>query len=176
MEFERGGLPLFLPGLAVFALVATAGCRRLARALDARPAIAWMLVMSVGLILSATLTPQGAAFAGATGSSTCDLTRMGPATLSEYLTPGDTSGNVLLFIPLGVMIGLLPRSRGRAVLLVVAITLPFAVEATQLLLPALDRACESADVVDNLLGLAIGLALAMAGGFMAQVGHRRQFR
>ena len=43
-------------------------------------------------------------------------------------------------------------------IVVAAIVLPFAIETTQQLVLWLDRACESADVVDNLTGLAIGLA------------------
>jgi len=45
-----------------------------------------------------------------------------------------------------------------------AIALSFAIETTQLLVLWLDRACQSADVVDNLTGLAIGLA----GGIVAR--------
>jgi glycopeptide antibiotics resistance protein len=69
-----------------------------------------------------------------------------------------------MFIPLGATIGLVPRSRRMAVVLIAAIALPFAIETAQLLLPVLDRACESADVVDNLTGLFIGLSGGVVAG------------
>jgi VanZ family protein len=62
-----------------------------------------------------------------------------------------------------VAIGLFPRSRRTAAVVIAAIALPFAIETIQLLLPVLDRACESADVVDNLTGLVLGLG----GGVVA---------
>lgn len=50
-------------------------------------------------------------------------------------------------------------------MLAAAVALPFVIEATQLLVPSLGRACESADVVDNLTGLVLGLA---AGAVVAR--------
>ncbi len=44
-------------------------------------------------------------------------------------------------------------------MLLVAIALPVAIETTQLVIPALERGCQSADVFDNLTGLVIGLVL-----------------
>ena len=58
---------------------------------------------------------------------------------------------------------------------VAAIALPFAIEATQLLVPLLGRGCESADVVDNLIGLAIGLAIGLVAGWLLP-GVRRPER
>ena len=84
--------------------------------------------------------------------------------MRDLLRLDEASLNVLLFVPLGVSIALLPRSRLKAAIVVVAIALPFAIEAAQLVVLWLDRACESADVVDNLTGLAIGLG----GGIVAR--------
>ena len=39
---------------------------------------------------------------------------------------------------------------------------PWAIELTQLLLPALNRSCQSVDLTTNLLGLAIGFGLGLA--------------
>ena len=133
-----------------------------------------MIVLSLGVILAATMTPQWEALAfGVQGSSSCDFSRIGLAPLSELLRFGDTSGNVLLFIPLGVTIALVPRSRRKAVVLIAAIALPFAIETAQLLLPVLDRACESADVVDNLTGLVLGLGGGVAAGWLGRSMARR---
>ena len=59
-------------------------------------------------------------------------------------------------MPLGFTIGLVPGSRRRNVLAVVAVAAPFAIETAQLLLPILGRGCQSADVFDNLTGLVVG--------------------
>ena len=66
---------------------------------------------------------------------------------------------MLMFIPLGFTIALVPRSHGKSALVVAAVALPFVIEATQLLLSPLGRWCESGDVADNLMGLFIGLAV-----------------
>ena len=156
---EAGVLPWFLPGVVIWVAVALVAGGRVGRALGVRRAVAFALIVSLGIVLSATLTPlRGALDFGTVGSGSCDFSRVGFAPLRDLLRFGDTSLNVLMFVPLGVSIGLLPRSRLTAVVVVGAIALPFAIEATQLLVPWLDRACESADVVDNLTGLAIGLA------------------
>jgi glycopeptide antibiotics resistance protein len=85
----------------------------------------------------------------------------------EYLHVGDTSLNVLLFIPLGALIGILPRSSHRVPILIAAVVLSFAVEAFQLVVTPLGRACQSEDVFDDLLGLVVGLGL---GSLVAWIG------
>ncbi len=57
--------------------------------------------------------------------------------------------------------------------MIAAIALPFAIETIQLLLPVLDRACESADVVDNLTGLVIGLGGGVVAGWLGRSLGRR---
>lgn len=162
---ESLDLPWLLPGAAISVVVSIAASGAVGRALRVRRPVAWVMVLSLGIIMAATLTPQWEALAfGARGSSSCNLSRLGLAPLGELLRLTDTSLNVLMFIPLGATIGLVPRSRRKAAVVIAAIALPFAIESIQLLAPALDRACESADVIDNLSGLAIGLA----GGVVAR--------
>ena len=161
-------LPWLLPGIAIAFVVSIALSGAVARALHVHRLLAWLLIMSLAVIASATLTPQWEALAfGAQGSSTCNLSRFGLAPLDELLAVNETSLNVLLLIPLGVAIALLPSSRTKVVLVVVAIALPFAIETTQLLVPVLDRGCESADVIDNLTGLVIGFVAGVVAGFVA---------
>ena len=50
---------------------------------------------------------------GAAGIVTCDISRIGPASIGAYLPVHDPSLNVLLFIPFGVMIGQLDRRQHR---------------------------------------------------------------
>jgi glycopeptide antibiotics resistance protein len=171
---EMLAVPWLLPGAAISVIVSIAASDAFGRALRVRRPVAGAMVLSLGVILAATMTPQREALAfGAQGSSSCDFSRIGLAPLSELLRFGDTSGNVLMFIPLGVTIALVPRSRRKLALLIAAIALPFAIETAQLLLPVLDRACESADVVDNLTGLVVGLGGGVIAGWLARAAHQQ---
>jgi hypothetical protein len=155
---ESNVLPWFLPGFGISVAFAVAAGGWVGGMLSVRRAVAAALIVSLGLIAASTLTPQWEALAfGARGSGTCDFSRMGLASIADLRGPSDALGNILMFIPLGVTISLVPRSRRKAAIVVAAIALPFAIETTQLLLPVLDRACESADVIDNLTGLVLGL-------------------
>jgi hypothetical protein len=152
-------LPLFVPACVLALAVSTAASSRAARWLGVRRPIAWLLLMSVGVILAGTMTPLDVGNGLSSPSAgVCDLSRLGLPSLDELLRPGDVIGNILMFIPLGFAIALVPRSPRKAAVLAAAVALPFAIEATQLVLTPLKRACESADVVDNLTGLVLGLA------------------
>jgi glycopeptide antibiotics resistance protein len=160
-------VPGFLPGLAVSVLIALGAARRVAIALRASQLLAFGLVVSVGAILAATLTPNVGSLEPPPGNTFCDLTRMSLAPLEELLSlNSEPSLNVLLFLPLGLVMGLLPRSAGKVALLAGAIALPAAVEFLQGMLTPLNRSCSSADVVDNLTGLAAGFALGSAAGWL----------
>jgi glycopeptide antibiotics resistance protein len=167
-------LPWFLPAAAISVVVSIAASGAVGRALRVRRPVAWVMVLGLGIILAATLTPQKQALEfGARGSAHCDFTRIGLPSLEELLSANDSLGNILMFIPLGVTIALVPGARRKAAIMVGAIALPFAIETTQLLLPWIDRACETADVVDNLTGLAIGLAGGSVAGWLGRAVGRR---
>jgi glycopeptide antibiotics resistance protein len=167
-------IPWLMPGLGVSLVGAFILGGPVGRTLRAGPLLGWALIVSLGIILSATLTPSPAAIdSGASGIRGCDLSRIGLAPIREFLQLGDTGLNVLMFVPLGVAIVLLPGSGRKAAVVAAAIALPFAIEATQALIPWLDRACESADVVDNLTGLAIGLAGGVVAARLAAALDRR---
>ena len=162
-------VPWFLPGTIVSIGVALAVSGSASRALAMSRTIAAALAVSFGVIVSATLTPlRGAIESGATGTGACNLSRVGIVTLNDLMAPTalDTVLNVALFIPLGLAIGVAPASRQKATLVLAAFTLPLTIEVTQLLVTPLARACESADVFDNLTGLVVGLS---AGAFLARV-------
>jgi hypothetical protein len=158
-----GDLPWLLPGLAITTVIALAVAGRVARRLRTENWIAFVLIVSVGAVLAATIPPVEGGFRGQPSApGRCDFGRRGLAPLSEYLHLGaetETSLNVILFVPLGLAIGLLGRSPVTARLLVAALVSPVVIEAIQSLAPMLGRGCESRDVVDNLLGLGIGLLL-----------------
>jgi glycopeptide antibiotics resistance protein len=125
--------------------------------------IGMLLIVALGLIVSATLTPSREALRfGALGSGTCDLTRIRLAPLSEVLVLHDAGFNVLLYVPLGLVVGSMrPRWTGVGWFLAAGLLSP-AIEAIQMLLRPLDRACQASDVIDNVTGFVIGVAFAVA--------------
>src|SRR5205814_741788 len=132
----------FIPALVGSIAVSLIASDRLARFLAVGRTVAAATLMSLGIILSATLTPSREALQqSALGSRTCDLSRIVPA-LGDLGWLNDASLNVLLFLPLGLSLGVLPGSRPKTVLIVSAVGLPFAIEAIQLVVPALDRKCQ----------------------------------
>ncbi|MEA2538592.1 MAG: hypothetical protein QOF11_2826 [Chloroflexota bacterium] len=151
-------LPWFVPGAAISLVAGVVTAPAVARGLRAQRLPAWLLVFGLGIVLAATLTPVGGVFDDpAAIARTCDFSRIGIAPLGDLLRLGDTSLNVLLFVPLGIALGLLPGSRRKWIVVGAAILLPFAIETLQLLAPILARGCQSADVVDNLTGLVLGI-------------------
>ena len=162
MRTLAGDVPWFLPGLAITTVIALAVAARVARRLRTESWIAFFLIMSVGTVLAATIPPDADGFSGRPSApGRCDFGRIGLAPLSQYLHLGDTSLNVILFVPLGLAVGLLGRSPATARVLVTVLALPLTIEVIQSLLPVLGRGCQSRDVVDNLLGLGIGLTLGV---------------
>jgi len=162
-----GVLPWFVPGVVLSMAIALFACRPIGKLLAIRRLVAWAILVAFGVIVSATLTPlRGALNFGAVGTGTCDLSRIGPAPIGQLLRLDDTSLNVALFIPLGIAIGLVKTLRPRAALIVASAALPFGIETIQLLAPILDRGCQSADVVDNLTGLLVGLGVGTGLRFL----------
>jgi len=173
---HRGGyaavLPWVVPGMALAVGVGYLLRVRLGDWLGTRPVLAWAMVVSLGLILSATLTPTYGQFDFGAVSRGCDLSRIGFIPLQDLFRVDDPSLNVVLFMPLGTVLAAMGgRPRVLAVMLGAA-ALPFAIEGTQLLVPALDRGCQSADVFDNLTGLAAGLVLGAVARWWHGVATR----
>jgi glycopeptide antibiotics resistance protein len=174
VETEYVGSPPVKPGLALALVLSVLLTPVVARRLRIARIHAWLLLISLGVILALTLTPSRAAVElGVQGTIGCDLSRIGPGSWSTYARIDDPILNVLVFIPLGISIGLLPPSRTRRWLFVGAFLLPVAIETTQALVVALDRACQGGDVFDNLAGLVIGLALGLGGGLLWRWARRR---
>lgn len=167
-------IPWFWPGVAVSLVVGLVLGERVGRRFGSGGAIGWLLVVAIGAIVSATLTPGREALdTGATGGGVCDLRRWGPAGLSDLLAIPETGLNVLLFVPLGAVIGLLPGQRRAALLAGAAVLMPIAIEAIQLVAVPFDRACESADIIDNLTGIGVGFMVARLGrGLVGRLGGR----
>ncbi len=159
MLLHHNPLPWVIPGTALFAIIGVFASGPIARVLQTRRFVGWLLVVSLAMIAFATLVPLYGTFEAGTSSSIgCDLSIMTPVALADFVAIDDRAMNVLLFIPLGCALGLLPRTRRSLLLVLGGISLPFAIEATQGLLPILHRACESNDVIDNVTGLLVGMA------------------
>jgi glycopeptide antibiotics resistance protein len=157
----------FIPGLAVCIVLALILGGSVDRRLRVDRVVSTLLIVSLGLVLSATVTPSREALLGMPQESMgCDLSRVGLAPWSEYAHLNDTSLNVLLFVPLGVLIGMLRRSPYRLPIILAAVILPFAIETIQLVIAPLGRACQSADVFDNLAGLVLGLGVGSTAGWI----------
>lgn len=161
-EFDEylADFPWFWPGVAISIVICIPLSGRVARALEVRRALAMALILGVGLIVSATLTPSVDSLSfGTIGRGSCDVGRFWPASVAEFLSFGDPTFNLLLFLPLGVAIGLLPVTRRKLIVAFAALAFPFVIETIQLLATGLDRACQSSDVSDNVAGLVIGFAV-----------------
>ena len=119
------------------------------------------LVLAIGVVLSATITPSDdALLRGFTSAGTCDLARTGLPSLNQLRVSSEIELNILLFLPLGMAIGVLPPGRAER-LVIIGFALPFAIEAVQLVVVLLGRECQSGDVIDNVTGFALGI---VAGG------------
>ncbi len=164
-------LPWVVPGVALALVVSIAAGGRLARWLRVPRVVAWLLITSTGVILAGTVSPLGLEYrAKPQAVLSCDFSRIGPAGIGDLIRPTDPLGNILMFIPLGFAIALAARSSRKAAVLAGAFALPFLIEATQLVVTPLERGCQSADVVDNLTGLALGLFAGTVVAWLAPGG------
>jgi hypothetical protein len=156
-----GSVPLSLVAFAGAILLAVALSPTVARRLGTPRVSAALLLSGFGLVMAATLSPDADALGGMPSDGTCDFARIGLAPIEDLRRITEASLNVLLFLPLGVAIGLLPRTRPGAAIAIAAFSLTFVVESTQLLLPVLGRGCQIEDIFDNLLGLILGIGIGL---------------
>lgn len=145
-----------MAAFAIAVVIAIALSSYVARRLQTWRPVAALLMIGFGLVLAATLTPTAEALNGAASDGVCRMWRLGFLPLDALLRVNGASLNVLLFIPLGVAVGLLPRARATVPVVIAAVALPFVVEAIQLVVTPLGRQCQIDDIFNNLLGLAIG--------------------
>lgn len=122
--------------------------------------VAWVVLMSTGVILAGTMTPLRTEFrAPSRASWSCDTSRIGPPGVGPLTSPSDELFNIVMFVPLGFGLALAPWSRRKAVAVAGALGLPILIEGTQMAVASLGRGCQTADVTDNLTGLLLGLGL-----------------
>ena len=163
--------PWLWPALALAVAVSLILFRPLARALHAPRLVALLILLGLGGIVALTLTPGDDAFSPYLFQD-CFVRFVPPIGLGRVLNLGERGLNVLLFLPLGLGLGLLPRSWTKGALIVAALGLPFAIEWIQYAVPALDRSCSTVDLVDNLTGLVVGLVVGIVGRIVVGLADR----
>lgn len=163
-----------LLGAVLAGLVVLPTARLLRRRMGPVAGWAWAaLLWSLVVVALVTLVPaQGAPGYVPRGEAqtACSLDYGGPAPEGFWiLSGGQRALNTALFVPSGAL-GVLALARwrdARSLLATVPVVLAglaaysVAIEAAQLVLARIDRACDVTDVVDNVAGAAIGVLLGL---------------
>ena len=163
-------LPWLVPGVIVALVISLLASTAAGRGLRAHPITGALVLLTLGIILAGTLTPLR------NGGDTpgiplpCDFSRLGLATPHDFAMSDDAAINILMFMPFGFAVGAIPLSLRKVLVVLAAVALPFAIETLQLLVVPLGRGCQSADVIDNLTGLFIGV---VAGTPLSLLARRR---
>ena len=142
------------------------------------------LLWTVAVVALVTLVPANGApgiIPAEDAQTSCSWDVGGPAPDGFWIfSGGQRLLNTALFVPPGFLLGVLLGSRRRWWLAALGVVLLAAysagIEATQLALARLDRACDVTDVLDNttgaVLGVALGLVAAGAGWVTRRVRRR----
>jgi VanZ like protein len=154
-----GNAPLLVPGVAIAVIVGVWLAPAVATRTGLSPLLAGALVFTVGAIVAITLTPGSGP--GSFGRSVCGDLFPAPRLWQLVSLSSEHGLNVVLFVPLGVLIGLIPRVRPLAMVALGAVAMPIVIEWIQYSVPRLDRICQTWDALENLIGLAIGLGLGL---------------
>jgi glycopeptide antibiotics resistance protein len=171
IESFLNSTPWYWPALAIAIAISLATFRPLARVLDTPRALTFVLVLSLTGIVALTLTPGNDAFSPYLFQD-CFVRLVRPIGFERIANLGERGLNVLLFVPLGLAIGALPRSRVKLGLAIGALALPLVIEGIQYVFPALDRSCSSIDVVDNLTGVVVGLSVGLIARLVVSIGSK----
>ncbi|WP_380284468.1 VanZ family protein [Kitasatospora purpeofusca] len=160
------GLPMFWPGLLASLVPAALLNRPVGRLLRAHWAVGFVLLLALGGVFTLTLLPahprpfwQDLSWSGIVRHCTLDVIGVRPP--GEWFASRQADLALLMFAPVGLAAALAGSRRRAAAVLVAGVLLPVALEAAQYALPALGRACDAQDVLDSLLGLALGALLGL---------------
>jgi hypothetical protein len=170
--FPVGGVAVMLLVIAVSGI----GCGLVALTLRGR--LGWLTALSIAgfawsltVIASITLIPANGApgIVPAEGRlATCSWDIGGPAPEGFWIfAGGQRMLNTVVFVPAGVLLVLAVARWPRAAWVLVPVGLVLlaaysvAIEATQLALARIDRACDVTDVIDNVTGAALGILVGI---------------
>ena len=146
MEFTSAH-PFALPGIVLAMVMALVLMQPASRALGVAPWQSFLLLFSTGAVLAMTLTP-----------GTSRSWHRTPVSEVEVVL------NVLMFVPIGFVLALIPNARVRWLLGAIAVLTPFGIEAVQDLVPILNRYPRWIDVATNVAGVFLGIGLAAVLG------------
>ena len=170
--FSIGGTSWMLLFAAAAGLLAIVVGLAVGRWLGPLAGFAWFgLVWSIAVIGIVTLIPaqNGLGYIPADQHATsCSWDIGGPSPDGFWIFGGGQQLlNTMLFVPAGIFLVLvLARWRAAWVLiplgLVALAAYSLAIEETQLHVARIDRACDVTDIIDNVTGAAIGVAIGLA--------------
>jgi len=146
------GHPGVLPVMAVLLVVSVVASGPLAHRVGCGRLAAAALLLACTAPLALTLPPATDRDAEVVTGCALAVKR-----LAEWGRGGEELANLVMLAPAGALLVALLRRRAAVVAILAATAFPVAVEAVQLLAPALRRSCESTDVLLNLAGLAAGV-------------------
>lgn len=112
----------------------------------------WLLSLLVPLAYTLSATRSG-------GLPGCELGLL-PWESRAALFSRETRSNVVMLIPAGSAVLLFPSGSRRLAALGAALALPMAIEVTQMVVRPLGRACQGADLFNNVAGVVLGFWLA----------------
>ena len=169
--FSIGGTSWMLLFAAAAGLLALVIGLAVGRRLGPMAGVAWFgLVWSIAIIGIVTLIPaqNGLGYIPADQhATTCSWDIGGPAPGGFWIFGGGQQVlNTMLFVPAGVFL-VLAFARWRPGWMLVPLGLAalaaysLAIEETQLHVARIDRACDVTDIIDNVSGAAIGVALGL---------------
>lgn len=145
----------FVPNLAITVTVG------LAIGAWAAPRLGLQHRASGALWLTCLLLPLAYTLSAARGVGVagCEL-GLAPWESRTALFSYETRSNVVMLIPAGAAVLLFPSGPRRLAALGTALALPAAIEVTQMVVRPLGRACQMADVFNNVLGVVLGFFVA----------------
>jgi hypothetical protein len=169
--FSIGGTSWMLLFAVVAGLLALVVGLAVGRRMGTVAGVAWFgLVWSIAVIGIVTLIPatNGLGYIPADEhATTCSWDIGGPAPGGFWIFGGGQQVlNTMLFVPAGLFL-VLAFARWRAGWVLVPLGLAalaaysLAIEETQLHVARIDRACDVTDIIDNVTGAAIGVALGL---------------
>jgi glycopeptide antibiotics resistance protein len=178
-----GGVGVMVLGAAVSGLVLWLAAWAMSRRLGWVTALAvaglvWSLVV-IALVTLVPTSPDTGWVARGEAQTTCSFDYGGPAPEGFWIFSGTQRMlNAALFVPSGVLVVLAvarwPRAWRLAPLGLLALAAySVGIEAAQLALARIDRACDITDVVDNVTGAALGFLAGLLLAAVLQPWRRR---
>lgn len=135
--------PLVLPAVVVAVATALILMNSASRALRLARWQSFVLLASTGGVLALTLTPAR-------------FRSWGAASISDV----EVLLNVMMFVPIGFIVALVPHDRYRWALALVAVLMPFGIEALQNFVHVLNRYPRWIDIAANVAGVLAGFGVA----------------